>query len=216
MATRSRSTRAVSACAGLWLLVMPLTATGQNLQYLSGQDVVPAFEGWERNPDGSFIFYFGYLNRNYREELSAPIGPDNRIEPNHLEQVQPTYFYPRRHRFLFSVRVPADWGDRDVVWTLTTAGTTQTAYGSRLPVWEVNDQVISENRAGSGFALGNVPPAIELVGERARTVAVGDPLSLTVRISDDGIPETRAVGGRRDSRIDVCAGRSPVKGDKMT
>jgi hypothetical protein len=25
--------------------------------------------------------WFGYMNRNYEEELDIPIGPDNRIEP---------------------------------------------------------------------------------------------------------------------------------------
>ena len=213
---RSRFARAVCAGAGLWLLAAPfdlaLTATAQNLQYLSGQNIVPAFEGWERNPDGSFTFYFGYLNRNYREELSIPIGPDNRIEPSQLGQAQPTYFYPRRHRFLFSVRVPSDWGDRDVAWSLTSNGETKTAYGSLLPVWEVNEQVISENRAGSGFALGNQPPSIELVGTSERRVAVGEPLSLRVRVGDDGIPETRAAGGAKDPRVVVDPSGRPLFG----
>ncbi|HJN46936.1 MAG: hypothetical protein CL477_02170 [Acidobacteria bacterium] len=187
-------------------------AVAQNLQYLSGQRVVPAFEGWERNPDGSFTLYFGYLNRNYREELSIPLGTDNRLEPSGLGQVQPTYFYPRRHRFLFSVQVPADWGDRQVTWTLTSAGRTETARGSLLPVWEVNDQTIMENRAGSGFADGNLPPTIELDGDSARTATVEAPLSLTVQIGDDGIPATRAVGGPNDARIDVDATGRPLFG----
>ena len=212
MARRRRLTRAVCAGIGLWLLAATIDATAQNLQYLSGQNVVPVFEGWERNQDGSFAFYFGYLNRNYREELAVPIGPDNRIEPGHLEQTQPTYFYPRRHRFLFTVRVPAGWGDGDVTWTLTSNGKTETAYGSLLPVWEVNGQVISENRAGSGYADGNQPPSIELVGERERTVEVDDTLSLVVRISDDGIPEARAVGGTKDPRVDVDATGRPLFG----
>ena len=214
MTTPSRFTRTLYACAGLWLLAAPLdtSATAQNLQYLSGQAIVPAFEGWARNPDGSFTFYFGNLNRNYREELSIPLGPDNRIEPSHLTQTQPTYFYPRRHRFLFSVQVPANWGERDVTWTLTANGSTTTAYGSRLPVWEVNEQTISENRAGSGFAVGNQPPSIELVGASERAVRVGDTLSLTVRISDDGIPETRPVGGPKDPRVVVDASGRPLFG----
>ena len=28
-------------------------------KYRSGQNVVPAFEGWEKNPDGSFDMIFG-------------------------------------------------------------------------------------------------------------------------------------------------------------
>ena len=32
--------------------------------YSSGQPVWPAFEGWERNEDGSFNLVFGYMNDN--------------------------------------------------------------------------------------------------------------------------------------------------------
>ena len=35
------------------------------VRYATGQDVVPVFEGWERNADGSFNMVFGYMNRNY-------------------------------------------------------------------------------------------------------------------------------------------------------
>ena len=34
-----------------------------------GQDVTPAFEGWFKNPDGSFALQFGYHNRNLKQEL---------------------------------------------------------------------------------------------------------------------------------------------------
>src|SRR5437879_10710454 len=36
---------------------------------LTGQNAVPAYEGWELNPDGSFNLVFGYFNRNWEEEL---------------------------------------------------------------------------------------------------------------------------------------------------
>ena len=29
-----------------------------------GQDVSPTFDGWERNRDGTYNFYFGYFNRD--------------------------------------------------------------------------------------------------------------------------------------------------------
>ena len=32
--------------------------------YAKGQDVVPAFEGWEKNPDGSFMSRFCERTRN--------------------------------------------------------------------------------------------------------------------------------------------------------
>src|SRR5712691_1799774 len=62
----------------------------------SGQDVVPVYEGWIRNPDGSFDMIFGYFNRNFKEELAIPAGRDNMIEPAGPDRGQPTYFLPRR------------------------------------------------------------------------------------------------------------------------
>src|ERR1700720_2628948 len=62
-----------------------------------GQDVTPAFEGWMPNADGTISMYFGYLNRNFKEELDIPIGPDNNIDPGG-DRGQPTHFYPRRQR----------------------------------------------------------------------------------------------------------------------
>jgi hypothetical protein len=41
---------------------------------------------------------------------------------------------------------------------------------------------------------------------------VGEPLSLTVRLGDDGVPEPRAVRGTKDPRIDVDASGRPLFG----
>src|SRR5438876_5510915 len=62
--------------------------------YSSGQNVSPAYEGWEQNADGSFNFLFGYMDRNWEEEIDVPVGPDNGIEPGGLDQGQPTRFLP--------------------------------------------------------------------------------------------------------------------------
>ena len=76
------------------LLLLALVAAsipaGAQTRYAKGQDVVPAFEGWERNADGSFNMVFGYMNRNYEEEIDLPVGPDNMIEPGPADQGQPT------------------------------------------------------------------------------------------------------------------------------
>ena len=96
--------------------------------YSRGQNASPAFEGWETNADGSFNFLFGYMNRNWEEEIDVPIGPDNNIEPGGPDQGQPTRLLPRRNRFVFRVRVPKDWGQKELVWTLTTKGKTEKAY----------------------------------------------------------------------------------------
>ena len=70
-----------------------------------GQDITPAFEGWMANPDGTFTLYFGYMNRNYEEELDIPIGPNNNIEPG-SDRGQPTHFIPagRQHAICDGLR----------------------------------------------------------------------------------------------------------------
>ena len=55
----------------------PQSAALGQVRHNSGQNVVPVFEGWERNADGSFNMVFGYMNRNYEEQPDIPVGPDN-------------------------------------------------------------------------------------------------------------------------------------------
>jgi hypothetical protein len=164
-------------------------------RYVSGQDVVPVYEGWERNPDGSFNFVFGYMNRNYEEQMDIPVGPNNKIEPGPADQGQPAHFYRRRQQFVFKVKVPKDWGDKDLVWTLTSAGHTEKAYASFKPFDEIGNLVYQENRGGPGDLNypeePNEAPSIEMVGSANRTVKVGDSLALTVEVTDDGHPKPR-------------------------
>src|SRR6516225_9093317 len=102
-------------------------------QFSSGQDVVPVYEGWLRDPDGTFTFVFGYFNRNWKEELAIPAGPENKLEPNGPDGGQPTYFLPRRQRWIYRLRVPADFGNKEVSWTITAHGRAETAYGNLQP-----------------------------------------------------------------------------------
>jgi hypothetical protein len=178
------------------LLLTSLTRSHAQERFASGQNVVPVFEGWEHNADGSFNMVFGYMNRNYEEQVEIPIGPNNKIEPGVPDQGQPTFFYRRRQQFVFKVRVPSDWGNKDLVWTLTSRGHTEKAYGSLLPVWELGNLVYQENRGGPGDMTypeqPDQPPAIEMVGSSERTVTAGEPLALSVEVSDDGLPKPRA------------------------
>src|SRR5580704_12321975 len=98
--------------------------------YSKGQTVYAAYEGWEQNPDGTYKLLFGYMNENWEEDFDVPIGPANNIEPGGPDQGQPTHFYPRRNRFVFWVNVPKDFGNKEVVWTLTTHGKTSKAFAS--------------------------------------------------------------------------------------
>src|SRR5262245_54622483 len=162
------------------------------VRYDTGQNVVAVFEGWERNPDGSFNMVFGYLNRNYDEQLDIPVGPNNSIEPGPIDQGQPTHFYVRRQQFVFKVRVPKDWGKKDLIWTLTIRGKTEKAYASLLPFWELGNLVYQENRGGPG-EIGseqepNDAPSIRVTGSNQLTTTVGQPLTLTADVADDGHP----------------------------
>src|SRR5215208_5898902 len=95
-------------CAVVACVALSVTATSgaQQYTYNVGQNVVPVFEGWERNSDGTLTMVFGYFNRNLVEEPIVPIGPNNRFEPGEPDRGQPGHFYPRRQQFIFSVNVP--------------------------------------------------------------------------------------------------------------
>ena len=167
-----------------------ISAARAQVQYARGQDVAPVFEGWERNPDGTFNMVFGYLNRNYEEELDIPVGPGNTIDlgtgdagvGTSGDRGQPTHFYPRRQRFLFRVVVPADWDKQQkVTWTLTSHGKTNQAKGWLQPVWELSQDVVVENMGGGVPDPNNKPPSLTIGEVSAAT--------LTASATDDGLPK---------------------------
>jgi hypothetical protein len=155
-----------------------------------GETATPAFEGWYKNPDGTFSLSFGYYNRNSSEVLSIPVGTDNFVSPGDANQGQPTYFYPRRHWGVFAVKVPADFGDKKLTWTVKVHGKTFSVPGSLREEWQID---ALEGEAGSN----NTPPALAfdeggpqgrgpggVTAERSTTV--GKPITITVVAKDDG------------------------------
>jgi hypothetical protein len=193
--------------AALVLIGAAAVSVHAQVQYARGQDVAPVFEGWEANPDGSFNMVFGYLNRNYQEELDIPIGPNNTIDLGG-DAGQPTHFYPRRQRFIFRVRVPKDWDkDKRVTWTLTSRGRTNRAKGWLQPEWELNEGVIAENSGGEVLVAGNMPPALS--GPPDQTVTLPGTVTLTATATDDGLPKTRprSPGSTRSADPDSDARR---------
>ena len=177
----------------LAVIVMTATSARAQMKYARGQNVAPAFEGWERNPDGTISMVFGYLNRNYEEEVDIPIGPNNRVDVGGDDRGQPTHFYPRRQRFTFKVVVPKDWDkNRKVAWTLTSHGRTEVAKGWLQPEWELNQGVYSENNGGGVLEEGNQSPVVE--GSPTQTVTLPNPVTLRVSAFDDGVPKPRRRG----------------------
>jgi len=172
------------------------TAIAQT-KFNSGQDIVPSFDGWLHNPDGTYTFVFGYLNRNYKQELAIPAGPGNKLDSGPTDQGQPTYFLPRRHAFVFKVTVPADWGKKELVWSITANGQTEKAYASLQLEEEIIPRVIMTHGGLSpGLDDPNQPPTISIASVSGAKTGV--PVPLTALVTDDGLPKPRIPKARAE------------------
>jgi hypothetical protein len=164
----------------------------------SGVGITPAFEGWYQNPDGTYTLLLGYFNRNTKQVIDVPIGPNNRIEPGGPDLGQPTYFETRRQWGVFTIKVPADFGNKRYTWTIVANGKT-----ASIPVGLIKDYQVEPYK---DMAMGNEPPTIKFEengkpfqGPPMTTAAsynatVGTPLTLTVWVADDlkGEPDAGA------------------------
>jgi hypothetical protein len=178
----------------------------------SGQSVTPAYEGWFKNPDGSFTLLIGYYNRNSKQIVDVPVGPDNRIEPGGPDRGQPTHFLPRRQWGVFTVVVPADFGEKKVTWTLTANGKT-----TSVPMGLHRDYEVDPFRDA---AEKNTPPVLKLDPQgpplqgpprgisASLNATVGSPLTLTVWATDDAIVDA----SRRTPEAPVTVSWSVFRG----
>ncbi|MDX1566477.1 MAG: hypothetical protein R3223_01670 [Longimicrobiales bacterium] len=228
--TRTGQSR-IRACSGqaaslLGAALVALLLVAGNAQaqtqfmILENQNVSPAFEGWWPNEEeGGYTLFFGYMNSNWEEEFDIPVGPRNYFtftgpgelddleveayDESQADQGQPTHFYPRRNPFLFTVDVPEDFGEQELVWTLTTHGDTRRAYASLKPDYRIDPQVISTEVGGDYGSLAdalrtNIPPDLAVEGADRRTVRVGEPLTLVAYADDpDDLPDRRPVRNPR-------------------
>lgn len=181
----------------------------------SGASVTGAFEGWYKNNDGTYSILVGYLNRNQKQTLDIPVGSDNHIDPGGPDQGQPTHFLPRRQWGVFTVIVPKDFGTKRLTWTITANGQTTSVPLDVDPLW------IVEPFEDAG--VGNTPPVVRFEsGGKAYTgppsgfaatytTTVGNPLPLTVWVTDDGKipPEARARPGQPVASIVWSKFRGP-------
>lgn len=170
--------------------------------YRKGAEIEPGYEGWRANADGTYAFIFGYMNENWEEQPDIPVGADNFFSPGEFDRGQPTHFLPRRNRFTFEVVVPADWGDRELVWTVTHNGETNRAYATLDTDYTVDNMVIASETGSLGAGTSspesraNTAPEVVLLGDsagtsQARTISRGETLRLVARVDDDGLPKPR-------------------------
>ena len=155
----------------------------------TGQGVTAAFEGWYPNPDGSSTILIGYYNRNLKEPLDIPVGPNNRVEPGGPDRGQPTHFLTGRQWGVFTIKVPKDFGDRKITWTIVANGKTASVPFSLNPLWVISPMT---------EATGNTPPFIGFADSgpfvqgppagiaKTMEATAGSALPLNVWVSDDG------------------------------
>ena len=147
--------------------------------------LAPFMEGWYENEDGSYSISFGYLNAN-QDTLYIPVGENNFIEPAQFNGMQPSVFFPRHERGIFTVQLSAAMSDTDVWWTL------------RKPNGEVSR--VPGRVSSNAYQLdwiprphGSVPPLVSfdsqdeegrgppgLMAERTLTTSVGSPITLSI------------------------------------
>lgn len=133
------------------------------------------YDGWKQRPDGSYDLVFGYMNRN-PSEIEVPIGPANSVEPGTIDQGQPANFLPGRQREAFHIHVPKDFKGK-FVWTLTFAGTTQTA-----------NATLDQNYS---LDVGEPDPPGLMIAPTL-TVRVGEKTSLAPRVTAPPAPKESA------------------------
>ncbi len=166
----------------------------------SGQPVIPLFDGWYSNPDGSHGLCFGYFNLNFEEVLDIPLGPDNFIEPARYDGSQPTHFrpvpsqaggYARRYYCVLGVNLPPGSESERVVWTLRWDGESYSVPGHI----GADDYTIEEPDQPGRSSVSPLVRFLEPAGPAGRgrdgdlvagpfTTGVGDPFSIEVSVSE--------------------------------
>ena len=137
----------------------------------AGGPIIPLFDGWYPNEDGTHTLCFGYFSPNWEEDISIPLGPNNFMEPaqydgrqpDHFEHIPERPFSYRRRYCAFSLQVPADFGADDrVTWTLQRGREEALSVpGKLVPAYRL-DELTSPGR-------GDIAPGLQFAGEGATT-----------------------------------------------
>tara|TARA_B100000427_G_scaffold94615_1_gene78004 strand:+ start:1143 stop:1910 length:768 start_codon:yes stop_codon:yes gene_type:complete len=160
---------------------------------------------------------FGYMNENWEEEPDVEVGEHNFFSPGEADRGQPTHFLPRRNRFTFEVTVPSDWGDRELVWTLNVNGVEKKAFATLRQDYLVDNMVIASETGSLGAGTSspesraNIPPVVTVPGDQVRVARVGEPISLTTHVWDDGLPKPRRESTNTAEELNQRMMRRPTK-----
>ena len=178
----------VTLAAAVWMTIAAVPAAGQfplepTKNY--GQAVWPVYEGWYDNADGSFTLLVGYFNPNKEQPIDIAIGESNFFSPGPQDRGQPTHFAAVRGWGVFTVRVPADFGDKQISWTITANDQPATIPMHLDPNWylEPFEDAANKNRPPTlRFAPGGKafegPPTGEIATTLNTTVGAATDLTL--------------------------------------
>jgi hypothetical protein len=166
----------------------------------SNQSIYPAYDGYLKNPDGSYTLSFAYFSHN-AAVVTIPPGPSNMFAPSPGDRQQPTTFLPGHWRFQCVMVVDPNF-DGQLVWTLafagTTTGTSQHMLQSNWNLVEGAEELkkIDYATVPRGVCL-NRAPIVRVLGTiagRGRgalpslSAAANEEMSLFGSVHDEGLP----------------------------
>jgi hypothetical protein len=167
------------------------------------QPIYPAYDGFLKNPDGSYTIAFAYFSHNADTVTIAPSAA-NVFAPAPGDRMQPTTFKPGHWRFQCVMVVPPDF-DGKMKWTLTHGGvTTGTSERMLQSNWNLLEGApalskIDYAKVPKGVCL-NQAPTVRVLGVTARpntpptlSVAVNEELNLFGSAHDEGLPRGKGL-----------------------
>jgi len=192
--------RALRAWVVAAVLIGPLLALPKAQR---NQPIYPAYDGYLKNPDGSYTLSFAYFSHN-ADPVTIPPGPANAFGPAPGDRMQPTVFKPGHWRFQCVMVVGSDF-DGKMRWSLTYAGTT-TGTSERMlqSNWNLVEGApalskIDYAKVPRGVCL-NRPPTVRVLGVTSRpnnpatlSVALNEELNLFGSAHDEGLPRGKAL-----------------------
>jgi hypothetical protein len=167
------------------------------------QPIYPAYDGFLKNPDGSYTLAFAYFSHNADPVTIAP-GANNSFAPTPGDRMQPTTFKPGHWRFQCVMVVPPDF-DGKMRWSLTyggvTTGTSERMLQSNWNLLEGATQLakIDFAKVPKGVCL-NQRPTVRVLGVTSRpnnpatlSVGVNEELNLFGSAHDEGLPRGKGL-----------------------
>lgn len=167
------------------------------------QPIYPVYDGFLKNPDGSYTLSFAYFSHN-ADIVTVPPGSANTFAPTPGDRMQPTTFKPGHWRFQCVMVVGPEF-DGKMKWTLAYAGTST---GTSERMLQSNWNLVEGAPALSKIEYGKVPrgvclnraPTVRVLGVTARpnnpptlSAALNEELNLFGSAHDEGLPRGTAL-----------------------